>query len=64
MTRPLYFSSSAIQFLVDDYKADPNTFLYEMGYDTEEKHSRMSTVYIDLGDYLSGKTNESFSRWY
>jgi hypothetical protein len=46
---------STIQFLVNEYKADPNTFLYDWKYDTSDKHSVMSQVYIDLGNYLAGK---------
>ena len=49
------FGDSSIRFLVDEYKADPNTFLYDWKYDTSDKHSMMSQIYIDLGNYLSGK---------
>ena len=41
--------------MVDNHGADSNTFLYEMKYDTHEKNSLMSTVYVDLGESLSGK---------
>ncbi len=46
---------SAIQFLINEYKVDPNTFLYDWKYDTHEKHSIMTQAYIDLGNYLSSK---------
>lgn len=46
---------SIIKYLVNEYKVDPNTFLYDWKYDTTEKHSIMVQVYIDLGNYLSGK---------
>ncbi len=52
----LSFFDSVIRFLISEYKTDPNTFLYEWSYDTSDKHSVMSKVYIDLGNYLSGKT--------
>lgn len=51
----MLFFYSAIRFLVDEYKADPNTFIYDWSYDTSAKSSLMSKVYIDLGNYLAGK---------
>jgi hypothetical protein len=53
----LSFFDSAIRFLVNEYKADPNTFLYDSSYGTSDKYSIMSKIYIDLGNYLSGKSD-------
>ncbi len=49
----VFFHSSAIQFLVDEYKLDPNTFLSNATYDAERKHLLYSEIYIDMGNYLS-----------
>lgn len=46
---------SIIKYLVNEYQIDPNTFLYDWKYDTTEKYSIMSQLYIDLGNYLSGR---------
>jgi hypothetical protein len=45
---------SVVNFLIDEYKINAETLLYNSSYDTFAKHSLMSTLYIDLGQYLSG----------
>jgi hypothetical protein len=49
------FFHSAVHFLVNEYKVNPETFIYDWTYDTSDKNSLMSKVYIDLGNYLSSK---------
>ena len=46
---------STIDFLVNEYKLDPDTFFYESSYDTTEKKSLFTKLYIDLENYLSSK---------
>ncbi|CAF2149755.1 unnamed protein product [Rotaria magnacalcarata] len=51
----MYHATSTLQFLINEYKADPDTFIYDWAYDTFDKISVMSTIYIDLTNYISGK---------
>ncbi|CAF1300626.1 unnamed protein product [Rotaria sordida] len=46
-------TTSAIQFLSDEYKLDPNTFLSSASYDAQRKHLFYTDIYIDIGNYLS-----------
>ena len=53
--------SSVLQFLIEQYHADPNTFSYDESYDVKHDVQLMSRVFIDLGNYLASKyTNGSF----
>ncbi|CAF3723721.1 unnamed protein product [Rotaria sordida] len=53
----MYHATSAIHFIVNEYKCDPNTFIYDWSYDILDKSSLISKVYIDLGNYLSVQFN-------
>ncbi|CAF3366089.1 unnamed protein product [Rotaria socialis] len=49
----MYHATSAINFITNEYKLDRNRFIYDWSYDASDKSSLISTVYIDLGNYLS-----------
>ncbi|CAF1665687.1 unnamed protein product [Rotaria sp. Silwood1] len=49
----MYHGTSCLHFLINEYKADPDTFIYDWTYDTSDKNSVMSKTYVDLGNYLS-----------
>ncbi|CAF1222881.1 unnamed protein product, partial [Didymodactylos carnosus] len=42
----MFHATSAIQFLVDGYKADPETFIYDCAYDTSNKGCLISKLYV------------------
>ena len=46
---------SAANFLNEEYKVERHSFLYESSYDAFTKHSLLSKLYVELGNYLSGK---------
>jgi hypothetical protein len=46
---------SAAKFLNEVYKVDRDSFLYESSYNVFSKYSPLSKLYIDLGNYLSGR---------
>lgn len=45
---------SMVNFLVEEHKLNRDSFLYESNYDASTKHTLISKLYIDLGNYLSG----------
>lgn len=49
----LNFSYSVIQYLIDEYKVDPNSIISNKNYVNEENISYYNDIYIDLGNYLS-----------
>ena len=49
----LFFYFSVLNFLISEYKLNSENFLYNWNYDTTNKNSMMSTIYIDFGNYLS-----------
>ncbi|CAF1187591.1 unnamed protein product [Adineta steineri] len=49
----MYHTTSVIHFLIDEYKVDPDTFLYSSSYDISDNDSLMTDVYINLGHYFS-----------
>ncbi|CAF3601937.1 unnamed protein product [Rotaria socialis] len=57
----MYHTASVIRFLVNDYKLDPNTFVYTWSYDVFHQKSNMSQIYIDLGNYLSVQFSSEFT---
>ncbi|CAF3189330.1 unnamed protein product [Rotaria sp. Silwood2] len=48
-----YHATSILHFIVNEYKIDPNSFIYDWSYDTSDNSSLIVKVYIDLGNYLS-----------
>ncbi|CAF2209231.1 unnamed protein product [Rotaria magnacalcarata] len=57
----MYHTTSVMRFLVNDYKLDPNTFVYTWSYDVFHHKSNMSQIYIDLGNYLSVQFSSEFT---
>ncbi|CAF3664255.1 unnamed protein product [Rotaria sp. Silwood1] len=49
----MYHSTSVLHFIINEYKIDPNSFIYDWSYDTSDNSSLIAKVYIDLGNYLS-----------
>ncbi|CAF4802356.1 unnamed protein product [Rotaria sp. Silwood1] len=53
----MYHATSVIQFIINEYKSNSDTFIYDWNYDTWDKSSLIANVYIDLGNYLSVEFN-------
>ncbi|UJR20060.1 hypothetical protein I4U23_023194 [Adineta vaga] len=49
----IYHATSVIDFLVNEYKVNRDTFLYDSSYDATTKQSQLTRLYIDLENYLS-----------
>lgn len=47
------FLFSVLQYLIDEFELDPNSFAGNMTFDVELKKAYYNDVYIDLGDYLA-----------
>jgi hypothetical protein len=45
---------SLIQFLEDEYKTNAGEYLYDSEYSPTEMTSLKTSLYIDVGDHLSG----------
>ncbi|CAF0976990.1 unnamed protein product [Adineta ricciae] len=56
-------TTSTIDFLVNEYQLDPDTFLYESSYDTTENKTLFTKLYIDLENYLSIELLNGFTSY-
>jgi hypothetical protein len=54
----MIFNFSVLRFLIGEYELNSGTFLYEWNYDATHQISVISNIYIDLGNYLSGRKSD------